>query len=678
MAKKRKSPTGLPKGRKTSKKAKITNDEPTEDPAQEQDIPEKDASHAEPGLDAQGEGEDAGTATTSNQAGPMTLSQPNAIQREALAKSNSLYTRYFNEARLKKAWSQFVKVDELFDAEHVLVPIAAVTEAITYRTERGMRNHIFDITTVDNMDLAKQWAIDKRPGGEINLVKSIRPGRPLLVPWIFSKEDQIAITGQTRSTKEVSKANEKAAEKHEIHTFLLLISMNRGCCEIRVYDSYLLPFRQDRVLWPGLVKLVKDAVRSIEWFPESTPAMVVIPGTDDSRFGPEVEVQVAHQIGGWPCGIHTIINAWTVAMNLLPNPNFLREEQTRGKEGETSNSDIFYQSAVTLINLVVAGYADSDIIYAFLVGRGFALPSKSRNQCPSFGPLHTIHTIRDGGTLQDYVLRARERAEWDRAMRESLLETTLPNATAANATAPHGTLPTATNPNYSNKPAADLQNPNGGPATQAQNGQRPGTFNPRRQRMGKIEPNVIAHPLFAGADGNAFYESLRKEQPLRIDAEKLAGEESMKNFLNYVVDKIGNERQKGLPFEEKKTWFENHKRQFEAALNCKPEDDDPLHAEHWNLLIEQLEIFRLLHEKEVVPMAKRRHLFQLYERVISGRETGKKQDAVAHNGPQSAEPPAAANDGARPADESRPGGLRGDEELPDDELEDSEGVNGIP
>ncbi|RDI78405.1 hypothetical protein Vi05172_g11628 [Venturia inaequalis] len=135
------------------------------------------------------------------------------------------------------------------------------------------------------------------------------------------------------------------------HTIMIVAEMFNGHPWFRVYNSNT-AYKFDIVEMTLIVK----ALEIIHWFPKPRSRPVPVP----EMF---TIVPTMNQYGAGtkqPCGIHTILNGWAVAMGLesLINPHCIL-------------NDDGYDSAIHLINLVVGGRADFWLIFHWMIEREF-------------------------------------------------------------------------------------------------------------------------------------------------------------------------------------------------------------------------------------------------------------------------------------------------------------------
>lgn len=97
--------------------------------------------------------------------------------------------------------------------------------------------------------------------------------------------------------------------------------------------------------------------------------------------------------------IHCVLNAWVDALHL---------KGTRSFELEKKRKPIleFYDKAVQLINLVIDGYAGSEMIYNFLCGYGYAIENESKTvaQSQRFDRNDKVHTDADVVRIYNHII----------------------------------------------------------------------------------------------------------------------------------------------------------------------------------------------------------------------------------------------------------------------------------
>lgn len=510
------------------------------------------------------------------------------IQIEALRKFQALNDLFNRDVPETDLYSEFISGEKLLEWEKVIVPIAAVTEAIKWGPE-DMKMPFFDVTSEQRIRLAKTGKTDY---ANYFYVSSLRPGKPLLIPWVYNFEEVVATafkSGDAGLHKKIANADKKLRS----HIFLLLISVNRGHCEIRIYDSKRMWFRDNPIVWSLVLSSIRTVIRNMEWFPHDAANEAHAAACDglhalqDPRFGPEVEVQVAEQQeGGWQCGVHTILNAWTVAMNLLPNPRFQHNPE---------NPKDFYNLAINTINLVVAGLANSDLIYTFLVGYAYALPSKTRDQCPSFGRLDDIHRISSISDLDEHINEAHQNAL------DGFEQNTPPGP--------------GNSDNKGKAPAHPAGIRGSGPSTAQVRGQLHQQQLPASNPKVLIDPAVLALPEFADADALTFWEKLTQspKNAHLIDQTKMASEASSGLFVQYIVHCLDPEGSKQMTMAQKIGFWNDQRRRLERALTylvSNALDSSPMAM---NLLRAQNTVYQLMFSRIVVPMKVRANLIKIFE-----------------------------------------------------------------
>jgi hypothetical protein len=164
---------------------------------------------------------------------------------------------------------------------------------------------------------------------------------PLIMPWNFKEPRALRME------------DEDWKPLRDRHTILIIATMRRGKPSIGCFNSYTkydLEYCHKRDIIARL--------KHLDWYKlkDSTTQLF-------SPNGLFTSVPVANQTnrGGWqPCGYHTILNGWAIAMGL----------------GRHINADVKltpddYEEIYKLVNLALGGRADFWLIYSFLLDIGF-------------------------------------------------------------------------------------------------------------------------------------------------------------------------------------------------------------------------------------------------------------------------------------------------------------------
>ncbi|KAJ4368013.1 hypothetical protein N0V83_006368 [Neocucurbitaria cava] len=170
----------------------------------------------------------------------------------------------------------------------------------------------------------QQCAADTYP---LPISPTLRPGRPLLLPIHI-----------------------------QAHYILLVIQLDeQGQTSFSVLDSkaYHLNMRHRQ----SVHDLAQRIVKRSDWNRHVTG------GEDLIHHSPPhtTWIPVSQQPSDNECGYYTILNAWTLALGLLPNPNIHHDW-----------NDQFFSDVNNLVHLARLGRADWKLIYSFLRCRGFA------------------------------------------------------------------------------------------------------------------------------------------------------------------------------------------------------------------------------------------------------------------------------------------------------------------
>jgi hypothetical protein len=503
------------------------------------------------------------------------------IQRDALSRFQTLYDAATAIA-VPEEGQQVIGYKDLLEDTQVQVAISVVTESIRWRLNRRDSNHdgaprFFDVINYERILVARRFTDD----GQNTILQTARPGRPLLFGWTYNKRDHEAVTGGEEDIKGLRQDMDEEDSEHRSHTFLIMVRMNDGLCEIRSYDSFpYLQFRRDPALWRDVLKEIKTVIRNIKWLPEELSDPVVEDVQADARFGPVVEVRVAEQSANWSCGLHTILNAWTIAMNLTPNPNFWADDNHR---------EAFYDLATKMVNLVTSRVVNSNLLYAFLVGYGYALPSKPRDQCPSF-PAPEEETFRNADGLATYVEDAYEIHEVGKRIGEHDLKARL--------------LPESLPPPRKPRKA-------GPPQPRRLSVPRP---HPEESRPG-INPAVMANEIFATPDCMSFWRHLNSSRRMSsrfVQPDNFATTNGVHDFIWFICTLLDREKTINMSVEQRNAWFETEQRLFNRALYFAVEKEEPLTKRHFSFMFRQMSLFRRMAVGQFIKARERMQLVAAY------------------------------------------------------------------
>ena len=125
--------------------------------------------------------------------------------------------------------------------------------------------------------------------------------------------------------------------------------------------------------------------------------------------------QVPHQdVNTNACGVHTILNAWCLLLNI---PIVSHDLFSRTSDGHDQYGR-FYRQAIEIINLALAGHMDALTIHAFLVTSGYTSnvpvprvsPSSDFYTIPndSAGPRRNFNTVKTTTTSHVEVLKSQQ------------------------------------------------------------------------------------------------------------------------------------------------------------------------------------------------------------------------------------------------------------------------------
>ncbi|KAE9967735.1 hypothetical protein BLS_006209 [Venturia inaequalis] len=294
------------------------------------------------------------------------------------------YTYWHGRPKGTQIEIQEDEYDRQLAVDFVYMAIVSVSEAI----EHPLGQNPYSLLSVAQISSIYQFP------EAVEETTVARPGRLLIFPWNFHAEPwkrcvlySWKATHPLQQPKDVLEdkqekgpeskndddpQSEKKAGKPPLqvddpprHTIMIVAEMFNGHPWFRVYNSNT-AYKFDIVEMTFIVK----ALETIHWFPKPRSRPVPIP----EMF---TIVPTMNQYGAGtkqPCGIHTILNGWAVAMGLesLINPHCIL-------------NDDGYDSAIHLISLVVGGRADFWLIFHWMTEREFIYkPRKKTGRTISF------------------------------------------------------------------------------------------------------------------------------------------------------------------------------------------------------------------------------------------------------------------------------------------------------
>jgi hypothetical protein len=281
------------------------------------------------------------------------------------------------------------------DLGEINLAIAAVVEAIDQRQatlHRGDRDTFaggFALTTSENIEAAKS------PSPAEGVVAVSRPRRCLLLPMLIDS-DLIAHakkqnpTGQRRGHYFLAVVQEEPRTRTQWNT-------NPTHFVVYTLDSAPERFgsREVQTLFNNTVRTTAE---NLGW---STQRNL----EHQARFRAQhTQVDVFRQgLDGWQCGLHVVLNAWILALGLIPTPDPVNMD-----EG-------FYNELWLLIRSATAGLLDWQTLVAWLFCKGVttlrtldAVPEDrrfelSRHQDAEFGTYRGQREFRNEGELANRI-----------------------------------------------------------------------------------------------------------------------------------------------------------------------------------------------------------------------------------------------------------------------------------
>ncbi|KAF1948891.1 hypothetical protein CC80DRAFT_554006 [Byssothecium circinans] len=235
---------------------------------------------------------------------------------------------------------QWVKSGEHWDQDRVVEGIASVVQAIdqlqheTYKKARSDSPFAGGFTLAK--DIALQMALASRNSSDSGMdIIASRPRRCWLLPRVFDN-------------------------KGRIHTFLTVLQEEK-CeegTEFRVYFLDSAPHHLRHLHRTTLLNQTQQLARNTSWAKHRNDE-----GDTQVKFSKDPrEVTVLAQAGDWTCGLHTIMNAWILALGLTPQPNVGRLAEDTGH----SLKKKMYSEFLGLIQLAVGGVLDWRTLVAWL------------------------------------------------------------------------------------------------------------------------------------------------------------------------------------------------------------------------------------------------------------------------------------------------------------------------
>lgn len=281
------------------------------------------------------------------------------------------------------------------DLGEINLAIAAVVEAIDQRQatlHRGNRDTFaggFALTTSENIETAKSPS----PAEGARAVS--RPRRCLLLPTLIDSGSIAQVLKQ------------KPTGRRQGHYFLAVVqeepqTRNPWNNDPTHFVVYTLDSAPDRFRSREVQTLFNNTVRTIaENLGWSTQRNL----EHQARFRAQhTQVDVFRQgLDGWQCGLHVVLNAWILALGLIPTPDPVNMD-----EG-------FYNELWLLIRSATAGLLDWQTLVAWLFCKGVttlrtldAVPEDrrfelSRHQDAEFGTYRGQREFRNEGELANRI-----------------------------------------------------------------------------------------------------------------------------------------------------------------------------------------------------------------------------------------------------------------------------------
>lgn len=239
-----------------------------------------------------------------------------------------------------------IEAFEVLGDEGLLLSISSVTEPVNDHLVHTQQSCISVISTGAYCDA-------KFPGSPQE-VRALRPRGLFVVPWVYNMKNTTYESMQGMSKDEMETQYEKLDQKG--HTFLAVLSVlvdpnsPLSLPVLRWLDSSPAYLDNQR---PAILNEIRAFANRLQWF-YGPGISLPIP------FLPDESMPVVRQTDKTSCGIHTILNAWALALGLLPAPD---------RKPPLPLS--FYKQATELINLALAGCVDLYAIYSFLRASAF-------------------------------------------------------------------------------------------------------------------------------------------------------------------------------------------------------------------------------------------------------------------------------------------------------------------
>jgi len=257
----------------------------------------------------------------------------------------------------------------------VLAAITCVSEKLTY-------NGSYTFSLIGQMALSLAQLSQEDLDDQFKGQRAVRPRLHLFIPWVSpSYKHMFLVVVRTAYTA----PSEGPSNSLSLPT-------------LRIYDSepdLISPKHHRRIMWE-----VRQAVQNLAWY--QGPGVQL---TEDLHWMPPTSPPTARQRegDGLSCGLHTILNAWTVMLQPLTiNPDFV------------ANMD-FYEYTAKVVNLALGGHIGLHTIRKFLVCTKFATIPDG-NAPVSVGMERTLR-IQDDVALEAYYQSAlaRENETWRRS-----------------------------------------------------------------------------------------------------------------------------------------------------------------------------------------------------------------------------------------------------------------------
>lgn len=333
--------------------------------------------------------------------------------------------------------------NQRFDSEQAAFAINAVVQAIDrHQFDLHKRSPSWDTVFSGGFALALDFHIELARGPDSDMreqedAQTSRPRRCWMLPMTVSS-DQLQQWYEHRG--DINPTGKSA--KTQAHSFLAVVQQDGDGFSVFFLDSS----RGDvfALHRNALFQMVVHTAYSLKW-----PTHRNEVSDDEIVFNPKLHVvTVPSQLDHHACSLHTVLNAWILALGLTPNPAF------RFNEGD-------YNAVYQMVRTAVAGLLNWKDIAVWLLERGVVV-ERNVDQIPEDRRFNLSTCQVPSEQLGDYMQQVRNTP--DELQLSTELESECPydesssvNWTKATIRTYDVDLPTTPRPSRTSTPAPDVQ-----------------------------------------------------------------------------------------------------------------------------------------------------------------------------------------------------------------------------